>query len=406
MKYSYFKNSITFALIFLLTINLAYTQGVNMNRYITLTVQKGTEIMLGIAADTDNTPIKVVSGNLEYNINADTTYIGHNPYISGADTLTIYGNISIFDCFGNGEKITHINISHNTSLIELDCSINQIADLDVNQHTALQILYCSNNLLNNLDVSSCVNLEQLYCNNNNLSSLVLDQLSKLEILECAENAIETLDLSHNLALTELICTDNKLSYLDVTHNKALQSLYCFDNQISSLDVHENTDLTNLACFNNPYSVQALDLLYCSLPEKDSTTFAMIYLLGFPNDDLFDTVMATNTQNAINKLWFPTYFYSNGFDNIPATTGTYDCSVGIEENTVNKHIAIYPNPVTNRLHIDTPANIIEVQIYNISGALVARVKNHKNISVAHLPKGIYTLKALTEQGVYNQKIVKE
>ncbi len=40
----------------------------NMNSYITLTVTEGSHISLRFASDVYNTPVKIVSGDQEYNI--------------------------------------------------------------------------------------------------------------------------------------------------------------------------------------------------------------------------------------------------------------------------------------------------------------------------------------------------
>ena len=44
-----------------------------MSRYITLTVEKGADILLDIAADAANTPIKIVSGDKEQTITVGTS---------------------------------------------------------------------------------------------------------------------------------------------------------------------------------------------------------------------------------------------------------------------------------------------------------------------------------------------
>ncbi len=375
----------------LLAIGIAQAQEVNMDRYMTLSVQKGGRILLRLAADANNTPIKIVSGDTTYNISVDTSWTTggyESSYFSMADTMKVYGNILRADCSFNNSRIKAIDVSHNTYLQTLYCIRNKIHDLDISKNIALRELMCNDNQINSLDVSKNTALIILCCNGNQISSIDVSQLHALELFDCYENL---------------------LTSLDVSQNTNLKYLWCFNNQLDSLNISKNTALTELLCYNNSFSTQALDLLYCSLPNRDSISFGVIYPLNNTEDSSYTNAIATNTQNAIDKNWRVWYYddYSGSLHNkdIP-TNGTYDCSVGIEEPTAYKHMTIYPNPVADVLHIDTPGNIIEVQIYNISGALVSTTKNSKHISAAHLPKGVYTLKAITAQGAYNQKIVKE
>ncbi len=371
------------------------------------------------------------------------------PNLSGLSTITIYGNILRFDCSSNEPYLKALDVSHNTALqtlscvgnqlnnldisknttlqhlrcmfnqissldvskniilTRLECVGNQLSNLDVSKNTALKRLECGINQLSNLDISKNTALVRLGCEENQLSSLDISKNTALKRLACNNNLINSIDLSQNRALLSLDCSENRLTSLDVSKNTNLTGLFCCDNQLDSLNVSKNTALTGLFCCNNLFSVQALDLLYCSLPNRtDSISPAVISVVTGPGDANWNTVMATNIQNARDKNWNAKYAYSNGSNDMPPTNGTYDCSVGIEEPTAYKHMTIYPNPVADVLHIDTPGNIIEVQIYNISGALISTTKNSKHISVAHLPKGVYTLKAITAQGAYNQKIVKE
>ena len=53
--------------------NTECSGGVNISRYITLIVEKGADILLDIAADAANTPIKIVSGDKEQAITVDTS---------------------------------------------------------------------------------------------------------------------------------------------------------------------------------------------------------------------------------------------------------------------------------------------------------------------------------------------
>ena len=254
-------------------------QTVNMNRYITLTVTDGAAIKLDFDAFTYNTPVRIVSGSNTQDITVNTYWYGTASYTADGTTMTVYGDISSFKCEQNGANLTAIDLSHNTELEKLDCIGNQLTTLDVSHNRWLYRLYCSGNRLT------------------------------------------TLDVSHNTKLKELYCIGNNLTTLDVSHNTKLQKLYCPLNNLTALDVSHNMELRELSCNGNNFSTQALDDIYCSLPDRTGDSNGVIYPLNHESDPKHATVLATNKQNATTKNW--KVRYSNDTD-IPATTGTYTC----------------------------------------------------------------------------------
>ena len=61
----------------------------------------------------------------------------------------------------------------------------------------LDVLDCSENPLSSLDVSKNTSLLELYCSGNQLSSLDVSNNSKLWMLDCSGNQLSSLDLSSN-----------------------------------------------------------------------------------------------------------------------------------------------------------------------------------------------------------------
>ena len=81
-------------------------------------------------------------------------------------------------------------------------------------------------------------------------------------------------------------------------------------------------------------------------------------------------------------------------------------IDITENTVN----IYPNPVNDRLYIETEVEIKEVAIYTITGVMVGQqttVNRQQTLSidVNHLNSGVYFVKIVTNEGEVVKRIVK-
>ena len=492
----------------------------NMNRYITLTVDNGGEITLDFKAAAAGTPVRIVSGSNTQDITVDTNwYIGNYPssFTVTADgtEIKVYGTITGFDCKKNyddnltaidvsknksltqlycsgnrltaldlskntkltylycsGNNLSSLDLSKNTQLIGLDCSYNNLSildlskntqlkdlacgsnkltDLDLSKNTQLKKLYCWDNQLGSLDVSGCTQLKKLYCEGNQLGSLDLSkntelemlgcsyngslssldlskntllevlycpysQLSSLDVsgckqltrLECQSNKLDSLDLSKNTKLTYLDCSYNSLSILDLSKNMQLDTLLCshnklisldvsgctqlkwlscVDNKLSRLDLSKNTQLRELFCYGNNFSTQALDAIYCALPDRTGKDNGLIEPVKNSSDPNHATVLATNAQNAIDKNWNVLYDEGGAYIH---TTGSYDCSTAVAEAATEPSLTLYPNPVADVLYLSATARTI--RIYDIYGTEVAHATDTDRVEVSHLPAGIYTVKA--------------
>jgi len=97
-------------------------------------------------------------------------------------------------CIPQFNQLTHLDISNNLLLIDLDCSENQLTIINVSEHSQLRELYCNENMLTELDITNNV---------------------LLEALECGGNLFTTLDLSNNAALENdvLFSWDLDISYM-------------------------------------------------------------------------------------------------------------------------------------------------------------------------------------------------
>ena len=177
--------------------------------------------------------------------------------------------VTEIDC--SGKNISSLNgIECFTALTYLDCNGNQLTTLDVSNNTSLTTLWCNGNRLTTLDVSNNAALSELYCYENQLTSLDVSKNTALTTLWCHENQLAALDTSKNAALTGLRCEWNRIATLDVSRNTALDWLLCFANQLTALDVSKNTALTELSCGGNQITVldvsnnTKLEGLYCDL----------------------------------------------------------------------------------------------------------------------------------------------
>ncbi len=405
---------------------------VNMSRFITLTVAKDSVIKLNFKAAANDTPVKIKCGNLDTTFTVGTELKPKaNRYTAGDNIMTIYGDLSELHCNKNEESLTAIDLSNNTELTVLSCYSNQISSLDVTKLTKLTNLYCYSNQISSLDLRNNTQLKSIYCAGNQFSSLdvsnnrLLEELgcgtnnitsinltnntelkelycgsnkiealnisknTKLKEIYCGDNKLTSLDLSNNTELTDLSCYSNKLNALDVTKLTKLTKLYCYVNNISNIDISKNTELKNFYCYDNSFSTQALDDIYCSLPNrsgKDAGKIQPVHKSSSTNNDI---VVATNKQNAEKRNWKVQY-YSGNKD--IATNGTYDCNgtTDIAEASAESTLRLYPNPVEDMLHITSDRPIRSIRIYNMYGTEVAVANDASSISVSHLPAGVYTV----------------
>jgi internalin-related protein len=253
---------------------------VDTTRYIYLEVKPNETLKLEFLVDNIDDIITIVSGknSKTFRGNFSIGYSYDCTFTPDSTSMIIYGNVNELNCIGNGNKITALDISHNSGVTRLMCDTNNIAWLHLNGQE-LTFLTCSNNRLTSLDVSTCPYLTFLDCSYNQINDIkYLNTLSNLEVL---------------------ICNDNRLTSLVVNSN--------------------NSALNSIACENNNFSsAQAFDDLFCSLPLVNYGRLSIIY------DSLsngYTELLASNKYNAMHKAWRVVYVSD---ENIPHTTGTYSC----------------------------------------------------------------------------------
>jgi hypothetical protein len=85
-------------------------------------------------------------------------------------------------------------------------------------------------------------------------------------------------------------------------------------------------------------------------------------------------------------------------------------IGIEEESLENKVSIYPNPFYNRFTIETTLDAAEVdyQIINLSGILISQGQINtriKQIEIVNSPPGIYFLKLMYKGKLTVKRIVK-
>ena len=110
---------------------------------------------------------------------------------------------------------------------------------------------------------------------------------------------------------------------------------------------------------------------------------------------------TITKGSVANLFYISTHYTGGTARMAQTT-----EVVAEPETAK--ILLYPNPVADTLYLSKSAQTVEkVQVYNMSGTLLkSGGKNTESIDLSNLIQGTYLVKVYTNDGSFNQTILKK
>ncbi len=122
---------------------------------------------------------------------------------------------------------------------------------------------------------------------------------------------------------------------------------------------------------------------------------------------FDTILENTTNNQEFIISVPFAITGANFDpekDIISKNNTV--TLGNENFDLEKAIALYPNPVSNELHIQIPSNISieKVIIFNSLGQKTIE-SNELDFSVNQLSSGVHFVQIQTSEGTFHKKIIK-
>ena len=86
------------------------------------------------------------------------------------------------------------------------------------------------------------------------------------------------------------------------------------------------------------------------------------------------------------------------------TAVFVEAVGIED-AGEQRVALYPNPTTGLLMIDGE-DVLHVEVYDLDGRIMMRAEQAKCLDLGQLSAGLYYVRAVCQQGVMVNKIVKK
>ena len=309
-------------------------------------------------------------------------------------------------------QLTALDVSQNTALVELDCSINfSLSSLNLGQNSNLSEIRCMSNQLTNLDVTGLPNLTLLACSINQLTGIDVSQNPELTIFTCSNNQLTDIDISHNPNLAYFVCEDNQLTSLNLKNNAALFKVFCNNNQITELDVSHNPLLRTLGTSINP--ITELDLT--NNPRLSQLFVQYNHLTRLDMRNGHNTIItdfdATNNPNltcifvdnvAYSTTNWPNIDYTSHF---VATQAECD-ALDIDDNEFDETIRLYPNPVDNRLIINTSDGIIDkITIVNMLGIPVFQtVTLPESINTSRLQPGMYFVQFQGKNFIITKKLL--
>ena len=195
--------------------------------------------------------------------------------------------------------------------------------------------------------------------------------------------IENIDITHLPNITELNIALNDIKNLNLTGNAKLKTLSCEGNLLEELDLSNCQQLGYVNCYGNQLKGTNMTAMIESLPIKTSESFGQLIVLDQTYQHEGNICLKSDVAKASDKYW-ATYEL---IDHKPMLyEGAED--TGIDE-VINASTSINYDPDTQIVSVSEPATI---EIYTVSGQIVAKTTNAKYISLATLNSGIYIIRS--------------
>ncbi len=93
--------------------------------------------------------------------------------------------------------------------------------------------------------------------------------------------------------------------------------------------------------------------------------------------------------------------TNELEEVSVTLGV---TVGVGENGENEFVAIYPNPASTVLRINSNGDVTSVRLVNTIGQVVYNNNNASDIDISSYDKGVYFISVDTKNGTTTQKVL--
>ena len=320
---------------------------------------------------------------------------------SGQQTLTsvnLSSNLNLKKLELNTGIATFVDLSNNINLRELSISGSFLNALNLDNLSNLRKLNYYGNLPT-IDISDCIklieiNIGYITAADISLSSIDLTNQPLLINLNISNTNITSLNLSNNLNLENVYLQSNLLQNINFGNLYYVKNLYCEDNQITTLDLNNFQNLEVLSCSNNNLT---------NLKLKNFKSEQYVNFSGNPN-------LAYVCCDPEQLVYIRNQALLNGnYDTVvDSECSSQNLFLGTDSvsNNVSK-ISLFPNPVKDFITIDSKTIIDTITIYDVNGRQIKTFEKISNkIDVSSIEKGVYFLKATTNNEFQTLKFIKK
>ncbi|MBA2613251.1 MAG: T9SS type A sorting domain-containing protein [Bacteroidetes bacterium] len=148
----------------------------------------------------------------------------------------------------------------------------------------------------------------------------------------------------------------------------------------------------------------------SVTVTNTSTNATTYSWNFGNSVTSTSINPGPVTYTANGQYTITLVASNVCHSSTTTAVVNILSVGLNENSLDNLVLVWPNPSSGKIKIDNTLNeIMEVSIYSLEGRLVYyknNVAKNEELNIAKINKGLYEIKIKAGEKTANRKLIIE